>query len=495
MPTQAKRAHVVLVPGCGGFDALGQLEYYSGLTPLFQRLQAGNAVLHYFDNFSTVAVSTCADRLRKFLANRFARGEIARSSQLVLVGHSTGGLDIRSPLWNLSGSQPRIPVDGSAEVDPQEILELVRLVVFLSVPHWGNNIADWLRSHGSFAKLWSPRCAPRSPVHNCRLLITCNERLRAGLPVSPALPCFSPSAIPSLRPTNTAVPGTSQKRTRRRPNSICTCATFASDFRAMDDLTSLPPADNSASPVHFSAEMRLKELNAWKDRGIEAPSYVTLGRRPFRFDPSLPAPVFDLTNPLTYPEVVKNASLAEGTDVVYRLCYRVCAGGPFQQPNLAATITRSLGPVASRNFAVWDNDGIVNTTSLLWPQGENVLVPADHMDIVGHYEPLPDVHGEGRVCRAYDLLGSASGFNDDLFEEIWTEIFSYCLGRRRPATHAADRRRALKSPAISQARLRPPAIHADCRLNRFLVPQLIFSLSCAKQATIRSNGNNPKHCS
>jgi hypothetical protein len=33
----------------------------------------------------------------------------------------------------------------------------------------------------------------------------------------------------------------------------------------------------------------------------------------------------------------------------------------------------------------WDNDGIVNTTSMFWPRGETLLVVADHLDIVGHY--------------------------------------------------------------------------------------------------------------
>jgi len=46
-----KRFHVVLVPGFAGFDALGQLEYYGGITPLFQAWRAENQVLHYFDNF------------------------------------------------------------------------------------------------------------------------------------------------------------------------------------------------------------------------------------------------------------------------------------------------------------------------------------------------------------------------------------------------------------------------------------------------------------
>jgi hypothetical protein len=33
-----KRLHIVLVPGFGGFDALGQLEHYSGITPLFDEI-------------------------------------------------------------------------------------------------------------------------------------------------------------------------------------------------------------------------------------------------------------------------------------------------------------------------------------------------------------------------------------------------------------------------------------------------------------------------
>ena len=31
-----RRCHIVLVPGFGGFDALGRVEYYAGITRLFQ---------------------------------------------------------------------------------------------------------------------------------------------------------------------------------------------------------------------------------------------------------------------------------------------------------------------------------------------------------------------------------------------------------------------------------------------------------------------------
>ena len=92
----------MLVPGFAGFDALGQLEYYAGVTPQFRAWKKSGAnpraphtVLHYFDNFPTAAVATRARRLRDYLAKRVARGEFLDGDKLALVGHSTGGLDIQ----------------------------------------------------------------------------------------------------------------------------------------------------------------------------------------------------------------------------------------------------------------------------------------------------------------------------------------------------------------------------------------------------------------
>ena len=97
-----KRSHIVLIPGFAGFDALGQLEYYGGLTDLFKKWKRGNEVFHYFDNLPTAAVATRARRLREYLAKRIARGEIFPGDDVTLVGHSTGGLDIRRLLRDLS---------------------------------------------------------------------------------------------------------------------------------------------------------------------------------------------------------------------------------------------------------------------------------------------------------------------------------------------------------------------------------------------------------
>jgi hypothetical protein len=92
----------------------------------------------------------------------------------------------------------------------------------------------------------------------------------------------------------------------------------------------------------------------------------------------------ELAKPWTYPEIAKDAALSAGTGVVYRTCYRACAGGPFKQP-----------------------------------------VPS------GNYKPIEADRGGGRKHRAYDLLKSESGFGDKIFKEVWKEIFAFCLGRTR----------------------------------------------------------------
>ena len=178
------RLHVVLVPGFAGFDALGQLEYYAGVTDAYRRWCDKTAksrrravVLHYFDNLPTAAVATRAERLRAYLAKRIARGEIQTEDKIALVGHSTGGLDIRRMLFAKENTRQErvLHLDGgdrsdstarlrgavrtAVEVRQSDICRAVDCLVFLSVPQWGTNIADWTRNHGPL------RCAVVEELH------------------------------------------------------------------------------------------------------------------------------------------------------------------------------------------------------------------------------------------------------------------------------------------------------------------------------------------
>jgi len=425
-----KRFHIVLIPGFAGFDALGQLEYYSGITPLFPTRPRGNQVLHYFDNFPTAAVVTRATRLRSYLAKRMARGEISAGDDVILVGHSTGGLDIRWLLWDLHHRKRSNVVDGGAKVEADGILERVRRVVFLSVPHWGTNIADWVRAHGVWRRAAVEEL--RAAVAGSDLLLL--DRIESSLVGGAA--CLTGAELfravqDALSEANEHNGKPSPVRTAEAQEAASQLGLYlrhmASDFGAIDDLTSCPPRGGQPmSPAHFGVGDRKKELKL--GQGIEFRSYVTLGRRPFGFDPGEPAPAWELAKPWTYPEVTKDAGLSAGTDIVYRTCYRACAGGPFQQPALSGEVTRRWSGAPQHPIEVWDNDGIVNTLSMFWPEGENVLIPGDHMDIVGHYKPVAAERGGGRKYRAYDLLKSESGFGDKIFKEVWKEIFAFCLG-------------------------------------------------------------------
>ncbi len=444
-----KRFHIVLVPGFGGFDALGQVEYYAGITPLFDAWKAEKpAVLHYFDNFPTAAVVTRAARLRRYLAKRIARGEILKGDDVILVGHSTGGLDIRQLVSDLADpDNDPVKVDGGLEIDPQDIRKRLRRVVFLSVPHWGTNIADWVSSHsvlrtavvaelraavaGSQVYLLD-RIADR--IAGCAAYVTGADLLRA--------------VQDALTEANERYGERTPQRTAEAHEAASELALYlrhmASDFHVINDLTSQPQKRGQKSPAHFNRGERDQELKLWDRPPIETLSYATIGSRPFRFVPDRPAPVWDLANPFTYPEIAKDANLSADTDVFYRLCYRACAGGPFRLPAQRGKVTRALSGFPPQPIQVWDNDGIVNTASMLWPRGGNVLVDGDHLDIVGHYKLVKADSGGCRKYRSYDSLKSAPRFSEKAFEQAWTEIFNFCIGRHSSIRSSAVAHKAVK---------------------------------------------------
>jgi triacylglycerol lipase len=418
------RRHMILIPGFCGFDALGQLEYYAGVTPFFQC--ANNTVLHYFDNLPTAAVTTRAGRLRSYLAKRMARGEILKDDEVTLVGHSTGGLDIRWLIWSLDGDHKTIRVDGGVGIEPEAILDKIRSVVFLSVPHWGTNIADWVRSYPLgrqtvVAELRGAVVGAQVPALD-RI-----ETSIMGLAASLAGSGLFRALDDALKEADEHFGEQSPSRAAEAHEAASQLALYlrqiAADFRAIDDLTCPPSNGRAVSPAHFDTQQRRRELALWKRRHIEVRTYATLGSRPFRFDSGTRAPIWRLMDPCGYPELAKDAAMSAGTDMFYRTCYRACAGGPFVPPPVPK-IDKYLGFSKSPDIAIWDNDGIVNTASMFWPAGENVLVSGDHMDIVGHYRFGKAPKGSGRMYHSYDLLGSASGFSDGLFRRVWEEIFT-----------------------------------------------------------------------
>jgi hypothetical protein len=187
-------------------------------------------------------------------------------------------------------------------------------------------------------------------------------------------------------------------------------------------------------------------------------SFATLGWRPFSFRPGTPVRPFSLRDPATWPNhnLVKGAEAT--TDISYLSAYRACAGGPFGYPpthqakgyvdtdlNTSLYEPGHLGldgeSGAGERIEVWDNDGIVNTASMLWPNGaDTMLVAGDHGDIIGHYllRPSSTADASGRLYASYDLLKSGTGFTDMMFDKVWEAVFDFCEGSppRRAAKSA-----------------------------------------------------------
>jgi hypothetical protein len=451
------RTHIILVPGFGGFDALGQIRYYAGLTPLFLAWHQGlpdstQAVLHYFDNLPTAAVVTRAARLRDYVARRILRKEFQRGDKLALVGHSTGGLDIRRLLWELvENPEQRVRTDGLPEHDPHvvthaRILEMLERVVFLSVPQRGTNIANWVGKHELLRRLLLNglrNAVTRHPTQPGFL----RGRLTRFLATVGHADLFT-AARDAIEESDEHQPldGHSCLDTTRCPReTLCqealglrTAAREAyselrlwtqhvsADFGAIQDLE-YRDGHGQGSPAHFDASTRARELELWRRHGIATRSFATVGKCPFDPEALRAGRMLSLIDRRTWPAA--DADTSQRTDLSYRWSYRACVGGPFAAPD-GQHLATEFGTTRQRKLESWENDGIVNTASMLWPDGAATrLVNGDHGDIIGHYKQVPSSSRSGRRYSAYDLLRSDSGFTDDDFKNVWSDVLDFCVGR------------------------------------------------------------------
>jgi triacylglycerol lipase len=443
------RLHIVLIPGFAGFDALGQLEYYAAVTPQFRRWKSAHSrnhqrqtvTLHYFDNFPTAAVVTRATRLRNYLAKRIARGEFQPGDAVALVGHSTGGLDIRRMVWDLwaeigTNDNPCFAVDGTLGSmycpAAEEILGFIKHLVFLSVPQFGTNIANWVRAHQMEADLIVAQLRTSVEISQLPLLGQLQDMATSSLATATNLDLLD-AIEDALKEAdvNLTAPSFQAAMSQEAESELALFLRhMATDFSAIYDLEASVAESDANSPAHFNMSMRENEKRIWHHYRIQTKSYATLGHRPFKYALDRPAPLWVPLNLLSYAE--ESGRDGKASDIVYRTCYRACAGGPFEYPDIPElpnppSLADDKGIM--HKLQRWDNDGIVNTASMLWPDAsDTVLINADHMDIVGHYKRTPAAEpGSGRRYDSYDLLKSGSGFDYKVFEKVWNGVFDFCV--------------------------------------------------------------------
>jgi pimeloyl-ACP methyl ester carboxylesterase len=392
------RTHVVMVPGFGGFDALGQMHYYTRVTEQLTTWLGNrddSIELHYFDNLPTAAVLTRARDLREFIEKRVDRRTIQGKDEIVLVGHSTGGLDIRSCLHTLR----------------KDVRARVTRAVFLSVPHWGTNIADFIDQQPSVGlalkvlRDW-PRVAGTA------------IKLARFFKVSPNSQLLYEAIDDIHRDLADQDDGWLAARARRAQGELDGWrGQTAHDFLAIKDLKS-----------------RARPTDALCD--VDCLSFATIAPNPLRIDNPHDR---ELRSMLDIVRLIDSEAINRGdTDPIFRLVYTACTAGPFD--HVAPAVDWLPGAAGSesspKTLEPWHNDGIVNTASMVCEVGKTWLVHGDHADIIGHYkakqaklvEDSKGLHVRVREHEAYNLLRSNAGFNESSFEAVWNRLFAFAIG-------------------------------------------------------------------
>lgn len=439
-----RRTHLVLVPGFGGFDALGQIFYYAGVSFSAERWRRDPTKvgrpplsLHYFEGLPTAGVRTRAMALRTYLEERKLRGIFQDGDRVALLGHSTGGLDIRQLLVNVGfGAFDPQYRDVEREMVDDSILRAgIERLIFLSVPQRGTNIADFIRHFKTLIGLnleVFEKLAIKAPHE------TVFEDIERWILSKVSSRDFRPQLLAALRDATLDMlpPATTKTPADRYRAALARAAhgeligwldNVETDFFAIDDLAVKAVADAPPSPARYSEADRQRELDAWKAAPvpIRTLSFATVGRRPYDKDPRTSS---NLLLELAHLTGIVEPDGSAHTDIVYRFAYAATASGPFQ---IVGDATVNDGGTR-RRLEAWENDGIVNTASMLWPDGRDTrLVHADHGDIIGHYRSSDAIKAAeqvmGRKNHSYDIFGSSSGFKSeaDDFDRVWHEIFEF----------------------------------------------------------------------
>ena len=390
--------HLVLVPGFGGFDALGTLRYYEGVTRVLERT---SLVLHYFPNLPTASVRTRAEQLISFLDERWRRKEIRAGDEIHMVGHSTGGLDLRQLLLlyrELEGSKD-LRREGSA----LEVLSHIRSVQFLSTPQRGTNLVRRMNQPLVRSLLIRPLLrAFYESVRGLRERGTSESSRLLRLVLLRGKRVESDNWVDALLDTMQGC----YSREGAFPSALARASYFelqrwllhmASDSSALSDLSPVRLGDAPPSPSHEDDPEG--ERRFLVEHGIRYASIVTVAQPRSEH-------WFNLFNRL-------HALTAESPDS--RL-------GPPR------AVRKLLEPRATRMLSLADNDGLVNTVSQVWPDASSCfLVEADHGDVIGHFQSdrADDTHG---AYRRYDLLNSSSGFDRPAFDALWFRIAAFVEG-------------------------------------------------------------------
>jgi hypothetical protein len=398
--------HIYLVPGFLGFANLGRITYFGHVGRILrERLTAAGLEphIHIVRTSPTASLPARAARVLEMIDATAKRG----AAPLHLIGHSSGGLDVRL----LTAPGVALPT----AIDVERLAARVRTVVTVATPHHGTPLASF------FATLRGQQLMQLLSLNTIYVLSFGHLPLAALLWMGSLLVRFG-GVIADSDVLDELFGRLLEDFTAGRRRAVRgLLRDVVRDQALMIQLT--PEA------------MEVFNASVLQRPGIRYGAVVSQA-----VPPSLLSALGVGLDPA-----------AHVTHALYSALYRLIAAAPGRvSPRLAPDQARALLRAYRAMPSPAANDGIAPTVSQAWGRIVHATV-ADHLDVLGHFRDA--AHDPPHV----DWLVSGSGFDRRRFEALWADVARFLVSdalSRAKRRRAAGRRRAARTRGRTNSRRR-----------------------------------------
>jgi triacylglycerol lipase len=397
------RHHVYLVPGFLGFAHLGRLTYFGHVRRLLTECLTALGLephIHIVRTSPTASLPDRAARVAEEIDATAPRG----GAPLHLIGHSSGGLDVRL----LTAPGVGLPT----ALDVERLAARVRTVVTVSTPHQGTPIASF------FTTLQGQKLMQLLSLSTIYVLNFGHLPLAALLWMGSFFVRFG-GLVAGSELLDELFGKLLEDFTPARRRAVRTLLRDVVRDQAL--MLQLTP---EAMEVFNASVLQRPGIRYGAVVGQAAP-------------PSLRATLHAGIDPA-----------AQVTHALYSGLYRLIEAAPVRvSPQLAPAQARVLRRAYGAMPSPAANDGIVPTLSQAWGQVIHASV-ADHLDVLGHFRDAE--HDPPHV----DWLVSGSDFDRRRFEALWADVARFLVP---DAAHRPKRGRAAGRPQAKKATSRKRA--------------------------------------
>lgn len=384
----ARRAEIFLVPGFLGFVELGDLDYYLGVGISLRRALGKRGIDASVYTTATIPAGTVRQRAAKLAHEIAKRTDGNRDTPIHLVGHSTGGLDLRlllNPGCSLDvGGRFEDSMSTEDYARFAGALDRVRTAVGIAAPYFGTPIAGLAVRLSFDTLLRGVSAGVQTPL--------LRDLLSTGLNASAAsLKLFGvvTERLPFLNWIQRQVLGVDP----------------------MAPLTYVDRIGNDVGALRNLTQEATDLANAlWIDRPGVAYGCIVTGT-------NAPVGIVDPSDPVLYVNTILfriaraiAAARDEGFDYSPR--------APELQSKHDADRSAKL-PVGHLHLDQRTSDGIVPSASQIHGTLLGVF-ESDHLDCVGHF---PHLLADGTHVSGW--VRSGAGFTQERFDDLWGRVADF----------------------------------------------------------------------